>query len=67
MTKRTHQRRMAKTKTPEIGDMIEHTCTLNGTFQGKVIQLLSMQFIYETKEGYHRHCMFRESWRKLDE
>lgn len=54
-------------KPPLLDDMIEHTCTLNGTFQGKVIQLLSMQFIYETKEGYHRHCMFRESWRKLDE
>ena len=49
---------MAKTKTPKIGDMIEHTCTLNGRFEGKVVQLLSMQFIYETKEGHHRHLSF---------
>ena len=44
-------------KPPLLGDIIEHTCTLNGRFEGKVIQLLSLQFIYETKEGYVRHCM----------
>ncbi len=56
-----------KKKPPEIGDMIEHTCTLNGKFEGKVVQLLSMQFVYETKDGNLRHCMFREDWKKLDE
>lgn len=56
-----------KKKAPEIGDMIEHTCTLNGKFEGKVVQLLSMQFVYETKDGNLRHCMFREDWKKLDE
>ena len=38
-------------KTPKVGDPIEHTCTLNGTFEGKVVQLLSMQFVYETADG----------------
>ena len=56
-----------KKKAPEIDDMIEHTCTLNGKFEGKVVQLLSMQFVYETKDGNLRHCMFREEWKKLDE
>jgi hypothetical protein len=50
-------------KNPSIGDKIEHTCRLNGKFEGKVVQLLSMQFIYETKEGFRRHCMFREEWK----
>jgi hypothetical protein len=50
-------------KAPNIGDKIEHTCRLNGKFEGKVVQLLAMQFIYETKEGYRRHCMFREQWK----
>ena len=55
-------------KTPlKLGDKIEHTCTLNGKFEGKVVQLLAMQFIYETKDGHIRHCMFREDWKKLDE
>jgi|TARA_Y100000385_G_scaffold259408_2_gene288475 hypothetical protein len=55
------------TKTPKLGDNIEHTCTLNGKFEGKVVQLLAMQFVYETKEGNRRFCMFKETWRKLDE
>ena len=58
---------MGKKTPPKLGDKIEHTCTLNGKFKGKVVQLLAMQFIYETKEGHIRHCMFREDWKKLDE
>ncbi len=50
-------------KTPKVGDPIEHTCTLNGTFEGKVVQLLSMQFVYETADGNRRFCMFREQWK----
>jgi hypothetical protein len=50
-------------KAPSLGDKIEHTCRLNGKFEGKVIELLAMQFIYETKEGHHRHCLFREDWK----
>ena len=58
---------MGKKTPPKLGDKIEHTCTLNGKFEGKVVQLLAMQFIYETKDGHIRHCMFREDWKKLDE
>jgi hypothetical protein len=52
---------------PEIGDRIEHTCSLNGKFEGKVVELLAMQFVYETKEGHRRFCLFRETWKKIDE
>jgi len=58
---------MAKNSKPELGDMIEHTCTLNGKFEGKVVQLLAMQFVYETKEGNRRFCLFKETWRFIDE
>jgi hypothetical protein len=56
-----------KKKSPSIGDKIEHTCRLNGKFEGKVIQLLAAQFVYETEKGFIRHCMFREEWRYIDE
>ena len=52
-------------KAPKLGDKIEHTCRLNGKFEGKVIELLAMQFIYETQDGHHRHCLFREDWRYI--
>ena len=58
---------MSKSKAPELGDKIEHICTLNGKFEGKVVQLLAMQFVYETKEGHRRFCLFRETWRLIDE
>lgn len=58
---------MAKTKQPQLGDRIEHTCSLNGKFEGKVVQLLGMQFVYETDKGDTRFCLFREVWKKIDE
>jgi len=54
-------------KAPKIGDKVEHTCTLNGTFQGVVIEVLSTQFIYKTADGHDRFCLFKEIWKKLDE
>ena len=54
-------------KAPKVGDKIEHTCRLNGKFQGKVIEMLAMQFVYETKEGHHRHCLLREDWKYIDD
>ena len=54
-------------KAPKVGDKIEHTCRLNGKFEGKVIEMLAMQFVYETKEGHHRHCMLREDWKYIDD
>jgi hypothetical protein len=54
-------------KAPEVGDRIEHTCTLNGKFEGVVEQLLSMQFTYMTDDGHSRFCMYKEVWRKIDE
>ena len=35
--------------------------------QGKVIEMLAMQFVYETKEGHHRHCLLREDWKYIDD
>ena len=58
---------MSKSKQPKVGDLIEHICTLNGKFEGKVVQMLAMQFVYETKEGHRRFCLFRETWRKINE
>mgnify|MGYP003986913405 CR=1 FL=1 len=52
---------MSKSKQPKVGDLIEHICTLNGKFEGKVVQMLSMQFIYETKEGNRRFCMLENN------
>lgn len=58
---------MSKRKQPELGDRIEHTCTLNGKFEGVVIELLGMQFVYKTDDGHERFCLFKEIWRKIDE
>ena len=49
---------MRKKKPPQLGDYIEHTCRLNGTFQGTVVQLLGMQFVYETGDGNTRFCLY---------
>jgi len=53
-------------KPPVLGDRITHTCRLNGTFEGTVVQLLGMQFVYETDDGHSRFCLFREDWKKLE-
>ncbi len=53
-----------KNKKPELNDEIIHTeYTYNRVNQGKVIQLLDMQFLYQMKDGAIRHCMFDEDWR----
>lgn len=57
---------MGKQKRPELGDRIEHTCSLNGKFEGIVIQMLGMQFIYKTDDGQDRFCLFKETWKKID-
>ena len=54
-------------KAPKVGDKIEHTCRLNGKFQGKVIEMLAMQFVYETLDKNRRFCLFREDWDYVDE
>ena len=56
---------MAKLKQPKLGDRIEHICSLNGKFEGVVIELLGMQFVYKTDDGHERFCLFKEAWRKL--
>ena len=56
---------MGKQKRPELGDRIEHTCSLNGKFEGIVIQMLGMQFIYKTDDGQERFCLFKETWKKI--
>ena len=53
-------------KKPEIGDLIEHTCALNGKFTGKVVQMLAMQFVYETLDKNKRFCLFKEDWKYID-
>lgn len=58
---------MGKKRQPEIGDKIEHFCRLNGAFQGEVIEILGMQFVYKTGDGLERHCLFREQWKIINE
>jgi hypothetical protein len=58
---------LGKQKRPELGDRIEHTCSLNGKFEGTVIQMLGMQFIYKTDDGQERFCLFKETWKKIEE
>ena len=58
---------MSKRKQPELGDRIEHTCRLNGRFEGVVIEILAQQFIYKTDDGNDRFCLFREDWNKLND
>tara|TARA_B100001105_G_scaffold252288_1_gene243699 strand:+ start:464 stop:655 length:192 start_codon:yes stop_codon:yes gene_type:complete len=55
-------------KAPEIGDYIEHREPyFDRVNRGKVILLLSAQFVYETKDGQTRFCLFKEDWNKIDE
>ena len=58
---------MRKKKPPVLGDRIEHTCRLNGTFQGEVIEMLSTQFVYKTDNGIERFCLFKEDWKKVND
>lgn len=58
---------MPKRKAPELGDYIEHSePAFNRVNEGTVVQLLAMQFIYETPKGHIRHCMFTEQWKKIE-
>ena len=53
-----------RNKKPKLKDqIIHHEPSFNRVNQGKVIQLLDMQFLYEMKDGSIRHCMFDEDWR----
>jgi len=55
-----------KVKKPNIGDIILHKePAFHRENTGKVIQLLGMQFIYETEEGHQRHCNYAELWQVL--
>ena len=58
---------MRKKKPPVLGERIEHTCRLNGTFLGVVIEMLSTQFVYKTDDGLERFCLFREDWKKVND
>jgi len=54
---------MSKNKQPNLGDYIVHKEPyFNRVNEGTVVQLLSMQFVYETPNGEKRFCMFRENW-----
>ena len=51
-------------KAPSLGDVIvHHEPTFNRTNTGKVVQLLSQQFVYETENGQSRFCLFKEDWK----
>ena len=54
-------------KRPSTGDIIEHTNAYGDVVQGKVVLLLSAQFVYETEKGRQHYCLFRETWRHVNE
>jgi hypothetical protein len=48
---------------PKMGDKIVHyEPYFDRESKGKVVEILSAQFIYETKDGQTRHCLFKEDW-----
>lgn len=58
---------MAK-KPPLIGDLIVHEePAFDRTTSGKVVLLLSAQFVYEDSEGRHRMCLYNEPWKKIQQ
>ena len=55
---------ISRRKQPTLGDVIVHTeAGYNRVSEGKVIQLLSMQLLYEEADGAIRHCLFEEDWK----
>jgi hypothetical protein len=55
-------------RNPQVGDLITHTCKLNGTYEGEVTQILSAQFVYKVVGlSCTRFCLFREDWNYIDE
>lgn len=55
-------------KAPELGDYIIHKePAFSRENEGKVIQILAMQFVYETPKGETRYCLFREDWKIKNE
>ncbi len=52
-------------KKPKIGDWILHNEPFHDRIsEGEVAQLLSAQFVYKTKDGHWRMCLYNENWRK---
>jgi len=51
-------------KKPKIGQRIIHEePAFSRTNEGKVVQLLSAQFVYRTDENELRFCMYNEIWK----
>lgn len=51
-------------KKPQLGDYIVHNePAFDRVNEGVVIQLLGMQFVYQTPEGHDRFCLFKENWK----
>ena len=52
---------------PAVGDTIVHRePSFSRTNEGKIIEMLTMQFVYETKSGGTRFCMFNEDWNHIE-
>ena len=52
-----------KPKFPSVGDKIIHREPyFDREHTGKVTQILSSQFVYETCDGQERLCLFSEDW-----
>ena len=48
---------------PKVGDkIVDHEPYFDIESKGKVVEVLSSQFVYETKDGQTRYCLFKEDW-----
>ena len=55
-----------KIKPPSVGDKIIHAEPyFEREHEGKVTEILSSQFVYETAAGQVRTCLFSEDWKRV--
>jgi len=55
-----------KVKPPSVGDKIIHREPyFDREHEGKVTEILSSQFVYETADGQVRTCLFSEDWKRV--
>ena len=54
-------------KKPQTWRLHRTHMQINGKFEGTVVQLLGMQFVYETGDGNTRFCLYKEDWKHIDD
>ena len=53
-----------KENKPQLGDWIGHSEPAFDRYnEGRVVELLAAQFVYETSKGDRRFCLYKEMWK----